>query len=217
MGIVRIAFAWLAGALAVSFAHVTWADDLGPGKEVRAIRHDAAIVIGERMGTPVSIDRVAIDGDHAVVDWRDATVIGRDEFDRMLGLWVDTKRDPDSVHALVGVTFDSDVGPFTISARMPSESESWRNRMLHGGGNAYAFFNLQFENDGSINVPNGTNVTIWLPYVPPSDIHYELTFAHAAAPLEPVYGSVQGCLVRFRLPPFTIPPHAELIGELDGN
>ncbi len=209
--------AWLIAALAVGFPHVTVAGDAGPGKEVGALRHDAAIVIGDRLGTTaISIDEVHIAGRNARVTWHTASAGGTDEFERLLGVWVDSKRASDTVHALVGVRFSPSVPPFTIEARLPTEAESWRNQVLHGGGNAYAFFTLRFSNEQPVAFPGGS-VEVWLPYYPPQDVKYELTLAHAAQPLEPVYGTLDGSVTTFRMPGFTLPAHAKLIGELDGN
>jgi hypothetical protein len=216
MGTVRTA-AWLLAALAVGSPHVTWAGDAGPGKEVRALRHDAPIVLSGRLGNAVSIDTVSVDGNQARVQWHTIAANGTDVFERELGVWVDVQRAAESGQPLLDLTFVPSPGPFTIDARMPTEAESWRNHILHGGGNAYAYFDLRFANDAPLSVTEGTKVRIWLPYLPPLDVIYELTLAKAAVPLDPVYGSIHGSVVDFKLPAFTIPPHAELIGELDGN
>lgn len=216
MGTVRAA-AWLLAALAVGSPHVTWAGDAGPGREVRALRHDAPIVLSARLGTPVSIDAVSVEGNQASVQWHSSTASGTDIFQRELGVWVDMQRADASGQPLLNLTFTPPPGPFTIDARLPTEAESWRNHFLHGGGNAYAYFNLRFANDAPLAVAEGTKVRIWLPYLPPLDVTYELTFANAATPLDPVYGTIHGSVVEFKLPAFTIPPQAELIGELDGN
>lgn len=216
MGTVRTA-AWLMAALAVGSPHVTWAGDAGPGKEVRALRHDAPIVLSGRLETPVAIDTVKISDNQASVLWHTSAANGTDIFERELGVWVDVPRGGESGQPLLDLTFTPSPGPFTIDARMPTEAESWRNHVLHGGGNAYAYFNLRFSNDAPLSVADGTKVRIWLPYLPPLDVTYELTLAKAAEPLDPVYGTIHGSVVDFKLPAFAIPPHAELIGELDGN
>jgi hypothetical protein len=56
--------AWLLAVLAAA------ADDAGPGREVRAIRHDLPILVGAQARPPrLQIDGVVVSGDDALAQW----------------------------------------------------------------------------------------------------------------------------------------------------
>ncbi len=98
MGNLRKVLAWLgASTLGLVFVlpHVTLADDSGPGKEVRAIRHDLPVLLGSRLGPPhvvsstVVVDSVVI-GSHgtANAEWHTPDQHRIDQFVRTDGWWL---------------------------------------------------------------------------------------------------------------------------------
>jgi hypothetical protein len=98
MGNLRTVLAWLcASTLGSVFAlpHVTLADDAGPGKEVRAIRHDLPFLVGGRLGPPhvdsraVVVDSVVIQAHGtANAEWHTSDQHRMDEFVRTDGWWL---------------------------------------------------------------------------------------------------------------------------------
>ncbi len=82
MGTLRTVVAWLGAStlgLVSGLPHVTLADDAGPGKEVRAIRHDLPLILKGQLQQPystdanVQIEDVVVSGSSALVQWRSAS------------------------------------------------------------------------------------------------------------------------------------------------
>ena len=70
MGITRTAAAWLLAFSAI-IPIVTYADDAGPGKEVRAIRHDLPTLLAADASGRIAVDGVVVDGNAALAQWHD--------------------------------------------------------------------------------------------------------------------------------------------------
>ncbi len=98
MGILRTVLAWFgASTLGLVFAlpHVTLANDAGPGREVRAIRHDLPVLLAGRLGSPhvakgdVVVDAVIIQP-HGIAnaEWHTSDQHRIDEFVRIDGWWL---------------------------------------------------------------------------------------------------------------------------------
>lgn len=98
MGNSRTVLAWLSAStwgLVFVLPHVTLADDAGPGKEVRAIRHDLPLLLDGRLGPPhvmsgeVVVDSVVV-GTHGTADaeWHTPDQHRIDEFVRTDGWWL---------------------------------------------------------------------------------------------------------------------------------
>lgn len=98
MGKLHTVIAWLAAStlgLVSGLPHVTLADDAGPGKEVRAIRHDLPVLLAGRLAPPhvdprdVVVDNVVI-GSHGIAnaEWHALDQHRMDSFVRVDGWWL---------------------------------------------------------------------------------------------------------------------------------
>lgn len=98
MGKLHTVIAWLAAStlgLVSGLPHVTLADDAGPGKEVRAIRHDLPVLLAGRLAPPhidprdVVVDMVVV-GPHgtANAEWHTLDQHRIDQFIRVDGWWL---------------------------------------------------------------------------------------------------------------------------------
>lgn len=106
------------------------------------------------------------------------------------------------------------LAPAKIIARRPNSVENWT---YYPGGNAYVYFNLVTDAGTPVDVPAGTTVDIWCPFVLDTNKTYSLTLAKAAESVGPINGKLRGNILHFELPAFTIPAHTTLAGEVDGT
>ena len=104
--------------------------------------------------------------------------------------------------------------PAKLTARRPNNVENWT---YYPGGNAYVYFTLITSSDAAIDVPLGTSVDIWFPFVLDTTKTYSLTLAKAVESVGPIDGKLRDNVVHFELPAFTVPAGATLIGEVDGT
>jgi hypothetical protein len=92
MGITRTLIAWLVVLGLQLTPHVTCAEDGGPGREVRAIRHDLPILVAHRSAlwkdtSPIVIDGVLVEGDGALAQWHQGAHTRIEIFSKQLQRW----------------------------------------------------------------------------------------------------------------------------------
>ncbi len=195
-----IVIAWLLTAFAL-IPHVTYANDAGPGREVRAVRAAAATLLH------ATIDSVTVSGDRASVSWQTADGHGTADFTYRYDRWWDDA----GYVATLGPAL-SEVA--SIHPRAPTQGESWT---AFPGGNAWAYFTIR-SRDGSANViAAGATIDIWCPFVLDPTQKYSVTIAKASVPLGPLPATVTDNTFHIVLPQFTIPDGAELMGEIDND
>jgi len=92
----RTLIAWLVVWSLQLVPSVTYAQDVGPGREVRAIRHDLPILLTPELtrlraetksSTPLNIDDVLIVDDHALVQWKASGINEIAIMAKRLGVW----------------------------------------------------------------------------------------------------------------------------------
>jgi hypothetical protein len=88
MGITRTLIAWLVVLGLQLTPHVTYAEDGGPGREVRAIRHDLPIILASRIDLKgFAIDTVIVSDNAALVQAKASNVPVMFVMVKRLGLW----------------------------------------------------------------------------------------------------------------------------------
>ena len=203
--------AWLLTSLAI-FPHVTYANDTGPGREVRAVRGTAQTLLVARVRAAgidpkyISVSDVTIAGAHATAVWSAAALRGDSNFTYRYDRWWDD------------AGYDAKLGPAladiaSIRVRAPSEAESWN---YFPGGDAWAFFTIESNDAATHAMPAGTTISIWCPFVIDRDRNYSVTIAHADAPIGPLRATVYDNTFTIALPAFAFPAGARLMGEIDG-
>ncbi|MDP9025738.1 MAG: hypothetical protein M3N13_10240 [Candidatus Eremiobacteraeota bacterium] len=204
--------AWLVGSFAL-FPHVTYANDAGPGKEVRAVRATARTLLAARVRmrgidpAKILVDSVNVDGSHALASWRAAESAGTLALVFRYDRWWDQEG------------YVTTLGPALATfaraqTRAPTEAESWH---YFFGGNAWVYFTIEAGDAAAHQLPRGTTISIWCPFVLDGDQEYSLTLAKADAPIGPIVGSLRDNTLTFVLPEFLMPAGAQLRGEVDGN
>lgn len=219
MGKLRTIIAWLGVStlgLVSGLPHVTLADDAGPGKEVRAIRHDLPIVLGAK----VVINDVDVDGAQATATWTrtDGSSVSHfsGKLERRYNRWWLMSRGAMDGYEM-SIAFgknDANVGTLSdVRGRAPTESESWASQ----SGDGYFFFSSTVQSSVPIHVEAGTTIDVWFPFALDPSLYYGLTIAHADKPIGPIDGTLKANVVHYVLPAFTLPPGATLMGEIDGD
>lgn len=98
MGNTRTLIAWLVVLGLALTPHVTYAEDGGPGREVRAIRRDLPIILSHFVrqldNNPKSlvVDDVAVSGDYALAQWHVHGNAGVDGLVNIYGRWWERMR-----------------------------------------------------------------------------------------------------------------------------
>ncbi len=239
MGIVRAVIAWLAVStlgLVSGLPHVTLADDGGPGKEVRTIRHDLPLLLAaQRQGSPVpaSVDAVVVENGLARAQWHTARTSGTAHLSYRLDRWwmlceTPSEQDRALLYAgriripseayNAGIVLAANDAPrdaafADLRGRAPTPAESW----VTSSGNGYFYFSGTVASSAPIHVQGGSTVDVWFPFVLDPSLFYALTIAHADKPIGPIDGTLSSNVVRFVLPAFTLPPGATLMAEIDGD
>ncbi len=248
MGKPHTIVAWLAAStlgLVYALPHVTLADDSGPGREVRAIRHDLPILLAGRLTPPhinprdLVVDNVVIQPHGtANAEWHTADQHRIDEFVRIDGWWLlrsespppsdsgktslDFSRQSQLLDDLNGyqmaITFSqNDAGAAARIAPISGRPPTEAESWMTRGGNSYFFFSGPVETTAPIHVQAGTTVDVWFPFVLDTSLHYAITIAHADKPIGPIDGTIKDNVVHFVLPAFTLPPGATLMAEIEGD
>lgn len=235
MGTLRTSFAWLAAALTVGLVsglpHVTLANDVGPGKEVRAVRGQFGTLVRGRSWDPdlristLAIDDVTVDR-AASVRWHTETVACSSSLVRLLDRWwLDKTECTPAQHEngsritleryQVALAFpkQGQVSLTDLLGRAPTEAESWVTR----GGNSYFFFSGTVQADAPVHIDAGTTIDVWFPFELDRQLHYGITIAHAAKPIGPIDGTLKDNVLHFVLPAFDVAPGARLMGEIEGD
>lgn len=203
--------AWLLTSLAL-FPHVTYANDTGPGREVRAVRGTAQPLLVARVRAAgidpktIVVTDVTVAGGRATAAWSAAGLHGDSAFTYRYDRWWDD------------AGYDAHLGgplatAASITVRAPSEAESWH---YFPGGDAWAFFTIEATDGASHAVPANATISIWCPFVLDRDLTYSVTIAHADAPIGPLPATVRDNTFIIALPAFTLPAGARLMGEIDG-
>ncbi len=216
MGNTRTLIAWLV-VLSLQLApRVTYAD-AGPGREVRAIRHDLPIILATRLRRSglepktLVVDEVAVHRNDAVATWHDGNFTETSSLHYSLGTWwygsyAVTMRlagndDPES--AALG----------DVYIRPPTQGESW----LTPNDNSYAFFSLTPKAAATVHIAAGMTFDVWFPFVLDPSKTYTLDIAHTVPTIDSVKGTLKDNTLHFVLPAFTAQPGVELMGEIDGD
>lgn len=216
-----LAFAWLAG-----FAPAGAAGDEGTRDDVRVIRHDATIVLAQRVRDAgidpktIVVDRVAAANGAARVEWHAGAMNGIDGFARIYKRWwdrVERPGSPDGFDVRFGFAHaDANVDAALVEriVRRPTEAESW---LAYPGGNSYLFFSAVSHATAPVHVDAGTTLDVWFPFVLDPTYRYSLTIAHADPVIGPINGTLHDNVLHFVLPAFSIAPKAQIMGEIEGD
>jgi hypothetical protein len=100
-----------------------------------------------------------------------------------------------------------------IQGRKPTEAESWITP--HGDG--FFFFYILYSGTALANVPDGTTLDVWYPFLLDPSLRYSLTIAFADRPIGPIDGTLHDNVVHFDLPAFVAAPGVKLMCEIDGD
>lgn len=246
MGTPHASFAWLTVTaltvgLVTGLPHVTLANDVGPGKEVRTLRRQLPILLSGRLTdahqplSGLAIDSVVIGNEAAAAQWHDGPLAGTAQLMRRYDRWwiengVPGNGAESAIPAIrerqIGIdaapydarlTFGVNDAPATarlaLHGRAPTAAESW----MTDGGNSFFFFSGTVQSSAPIRIDAGTTLDVWFPFVLDTSLHYAVTIAHADAPIGPIDGTLEGNAVHFILPAFALAPGAELHGEIEGD
>ncbi|HVA26542.1 MAG TPA: hypothetical protein VNF68_00045, partial [Candidatus Baltobacteraceae bacterium] len=205
MGNTRTLIAWLV-VLSLQLApRVTYAD-VGPGREVQAIRHALPIILARRLRASgldpknLVVDDVTVHRNDAVAKWLDGDVSETSPLHYSLGTWwygfyaVTTR--------LAGndTTESAPLGDVLI--RPPTQGESW----LTPNDDSYAFFSLTPKTAATVRVEAGMNIDVWFPFVLDPSKTYTLDIAHTEPTIDSVKGMLKDNTLHFVLPAFAAQP-----------
>lgn len=191
---------------------VTYANDTGPGKEVRAVRWTARTLLASRFASSgavpgtIDVDSVNVNGSTAIANWSAGGRAGTSAFTWRYDRWWDD----DGYAAALGSSLAKIA---TVSVRPPTEAESWH---YFPGGDAWAFFTMQGIDGVEHRVDAGGTIAIWCPFVLDSGMRYSVTVAGADGPIGPLDVRVVNNTFDVVLPALTLPAGARLMGEIDG-
>ena len=185
MGTLRTIIAWLGVStvgLVSGLPHVTLADDTGPGKEVRAIRHDLPIILG---ASKITVTDVGVVGSEASAGWTrtdGSTVLHlRGKLERRYDRWwlmSHAENDGYEMSIAFGKTLTD------VRGRAPTEAESW----MASNGDGFFYFSGTVQSSAPVRVAAGTTIDVWFPFALDPSLYYGLTIAHADKPIGPIDG-----------------------------
>jgi hypothetical protein len=99
MGSKRTFMTWLIASILTLAPQTIRGEDVGPGQEVRTIRHDLPIILARFVGktgydpSTLVVDDVAVNGDYALAQWHTSMLVGVDGLVRLYGTWWDRMRE----------------------------------------------------------------------------------------------------------------------------
>lgn len=83
------------------------------------------------------------------------------------------------------------------------------------GADAFYFFSVAFGGTGAR--VTGATLDVWFPFVLDPQLRYALGIAGTGITTAPLTGILRDNVLHFALPPITLPPNGELMGEIDGE
>lgn len=123
----------------------------------------------------------------------------------------------DGYYSVLKVPVTASPSPYALAPAILARAPTPTEMPPTPGANAYYFFTMVNGLSTVFVADQGTTLDVWCPFVLDPNLNYTLTMSFSTPTIGPLRGTLKDNTLHFVLPAFSADPHAEMMGEIDGN